>query len=139
MRNIDIRDNDIVYAQIYNLNIEGGIIFPTSSKSEMQCGFGTIFEKTSKKPHIHKILERNTQHTSEFFFIYEGSVTVTFYNKNEEVIAKEILKAGMGFTQFFGGHGFVFAPNTKYIEIKQGPYIGSDDDKYFFEPYEERV
>ena len=64
---------------------------------------------------------------------------VTFYNNNEEIIAKEVLKAGMGFTQFFGGHGFVFAPNTKYIEIKQGPYKGSDDDKYFFEPYEEKI
>ena len=131
MRKLDITDGKLIYAQIYNLNIDGKIIFPTSHESEMQCGFGTVDNQTEKQPHIHKVLKRTTRHTSEFFFIYEGSVLDTFYDNDENIITSELLEAGMGFIQFFGGHGFSFSPKTKYIEVKQGPYIGNKDDKYF--------
>ncbi len=131
-RTIDIIDDGIIYAQIYDLNIDGEVIFPTKDFFEMQCGFGTIMNKTKKNPHIHKLIKRETRHTSEFFFIYQGEVVVTFYNINQTVISKKNLTSGMGFIQFQGGHGFSFAPNTKYIEVKQGPYMGNTNDKYFF-------
>jgi len=127
----DISSKGKLYAQIYDLNSNEGVIFPTADNLEMQCGFGMINEKTEKKPHIHKILERKTKNTSEFFFIYEGSVKVTFYDENENIMHSQDIKSGMGFIQFIGGHGFVFEPKTKYIEIKQGPYFGNTDDKYF--------
>ena len=127
----DIKSNGKVYAQIYDLNSDEGVLFPTDDSAEMQCGFGTIKDTTKKPPHIHKVLKRETVNTSEFFFIYKGSVAVSFFDENENLIGSQEVKAGMGFIQFIGGHGFVFEPNTKYIEVKQGPYLGNLNDKYF--------
>ena len=124
-----IIDGAQAVAQIYNLNLPGDIIFPTSTDSEMQCGFGEVSTNKIVCPHVHKRLRREIHSTSEFIFVINGNIDIVFYGENGRRLCEERLTDGMAFIQFFGGHGMEIASGTKYVEVKQGPYYGNHMDK----------
>tara|TARA_B100000212_G_scaffold215974_1_gene163390 strand:- start:644 stop:1057 length:414 start_codon:yes stop_codon:yes gene_type:complete len=126
-KNIIFKDDLI--AQIYNFNISGNLIFPTPESKEMQCGFGDVIQEKEIKPHIHKKVLRNIKNTSEFIYIIEGEMDVYFLDSNGVNIANEKIVSGQAFLQFYGGHKIIIKSNTRYFELKQGPYLGKELDK----------
>lgn len=116
-------------AQIYYFNNSGGIIFPTPDLQEMQCGYGQVSERKVIKPHIHKNIKRNIENTSEFIYIINGQMEVTFLSPKGKIITTEKIQPGEAFLQFKGGHKITFSANTRYFELKQGPYLGNAIDK----------
>ena len=121
--------NGTLVAQIYDLNCVGGMLFPTPADAEMQCGFGHVPNRRFVKPHVHNRLARQTNNTSEFIFVMAGSISAVFYDEQGREIDTAVLASGMALLQFIGGHSFVIEPDTKYIEVKQGPYYGNVTDK----------
>ena len=99
----NILNDGILIAQIFNFNTEGEVIFPSPESQEMQCGFG------------------------------KGEMHVTFLNEQGLVVTNEIIRPGNAFLQFVGGHKIKFMANTRYFEIKQGPYLGNQKDKFLIQ------
>lgn len=129
----DIIDGANLIAQIYDINLINETVFPTPGSNEMQFGVGLNKEKKTLKTHIHKRVKRQLKHTSEFLYVIQGYMKIDIYNEKEEIVKKIKLKPGMALLQFFGGHSIELGADTKYFEIKQGPYLGQNDDKYFIE------
>ena len=84
-------------------------------------------------PHLHKPVERTVQYTYEALYIVRGRVEVTFFNERREVVTRRELAQGDCVMLMTGGHGFRVLEDCKMIEVKQGPYAGTDFDKFRFD------
>ncbi|MBL7059074.1 cupin fold metalloprotein, WbuC family [Candidatus Pacearchaeota archaeon] len=90
-----------------------------------------VFERGRKIP-SHKHLEVNKigKITQEMIIVIEGELEVEYYDLNDQLIKKIILKEGDCSITYRGGHSFkALTENTKLYEIKNGPYQGRDKDK----------
>jgi hypothetical protein len=125
----EIRSEGRLIAHVYDLNHDGGMTFPTEHAAEMQCGFGIAAVEKTLRPHVHKLLLRQTESTSEFILVLSGAMHVDFYDPEGRFVETARLGPEMALLQFIGGHGFKVDAGTKYIEVKQGPYYGESADK----------
>lgn len=124
-----VANGDRLIAHVYDLSQAHPVFFPTPEDAEMQCGFGQVSRVTEIPAHIHNPIERNIASTSEFVLVLEGSMKVTFIDEKEQSIKSFQLGELECFLQFSGGHQIEFAEGTRYIELKQGPYLGNSKDK----------
>ena len=125
----EIFDQNRLVVQIYDLNSKSEVNFPTPDTAEMQCGFGEVAKDVYIMPHIHNRVERLVVNTSEFILIIKGTMEVEFLSSRGHFIESRTLTSLQGFLQFEGGHKIKIFKGTRYIELKQGPYLGKDRDK----------
>lgn len=125
----NITASGVLVAQIFNLDEPGPVIFPTPDEREMQCGFGEVAEDHYIKPHVHNIVERQTQNTSEFIYVIAGKIDLVFLDPEGEHIGAATISPGQGVLQYVGGHKITITAGTRYFELKQGPYFGHVKDK----------
>jgi len=88
------------------------------------------------KPHWH--LERNVQYgftiTQETWIVIRGSVEVSYFDEDNTLIKRTVLNAGDCTITLRGGHSYKSLENdTLVYEIKNGPYVGRDKDKEYFQ------
>ena len=60
-----------------------------------------------------------------------GSIEVTIYDGNLELVTTQIIKAGDTVALISGGHGLKLLKESKFIEVKQGPYDEKTDKVRF--------
>ena len=83
-------------------------------------------------PHRHLPQQRSLDKTQEAWVIIRGSVEVAMYDLDDSLLEKDILRPGDCYTYLEGGHGFtLLEENTRFYEIKNGPYNGQSKDKEF--------
>ena len=81
------------------------------------------------KPHQHLPTERSTEGTQESWMLWQGRVQVKLYDLDQVLVKEFELCAGDCMVLYRVGHSFtVLDDNTKLIEIKNGPYYGSEHD-----------
>ncbi len=128
-----IRDGDSPLAIILRAEYEPeSIEFLTTNDHSLQLGVMRRRRGHVIAPHIHKPVRRTVQYTYEALFIARGRVEVTFFSERREVVAKRELGQGDCVMLMTGGHGFRVLEDCKMIEVKQGPYAGTDFDKFRF-------
>jgi|SaaInlStandDraft_4_1057021.scaffolds.fasta_scaffold108483_1 hypothetical protein len=136
-KNLDVKnvfDNQgELIAQIYNIKEMNSSCFPTPEHFTFQFGYGQVSDEKELRPHIHKKLSRELTNTAEFIFVIDGSMFINVLDEGANEIASVTLKSDMCLLQHKGGHKISIAKNTRYFEIKQGPYFGNDRDKYFLD------
>ena len=126
----NITKNDILIGQIYDMNVAEGFDFPTPDDCAFQFGFCETDVEKVVTPHMHKRIERVIDTTSEFLFVIQGRMTIEIYDENESYIDTVELTNNQALLQFVGGHKITIHKDTKYFELKQGPYFGQEFDKY---------
>ena len=100
----------------------------------LQISTKALTKDTSFRPHKHNQLVRTTSTTNEAWIILKGSVEAKFWDIDDQIILKTILKEGDCAVVFSAGHGFsVLEEGTILYEIKNGPYYGQLKDKSFIE------
>ena len=109
------------------------IEFLTADDQSLQLGVMRRPRGHVIAPHIHKPVPRTVHFTSEALFIVRGRVEVTFFDNTKAVVAKRELGQGDCVMLITGGHGFRVLEDCKMIEVKQGPYVGTDFDKFRFD------
>ena len=84
------------------------------------------------QPHKHIVKEKITDIAQESWLVFRGAVECTFYDIDDSVIAKEIIKEGDISMTFRGGHNYmIIEDDTIVYEYKTGPYLGVEFDKTF--------
>ncbi len=129
----NVMAGDILVAQVFDFDAAGPVIFPTPDSAEMQCGFGQVDEDKHINPHVHNIVERQTRNTSEFIYVISGQMDLVFLNPEGAPIGEATILPGQGFLQYVGGHRITIKADTRYFELKQGPYFGHFKDKTVLE------
>lgn len=125
----EIAHKNKTIAHLYDLNLFEDSSFPTPPEMELQFGYGFIKESKILDMHIHKKVRRQTINTSEFLFVISGKMKVEILAEDKTSVKRVELTNNQCLLQFIGGHKISFEANTKYFEIKQGPYLGRDKDK----------
>ena len=105
--------------------------FLTKDSNEFQIAQFNLDEATEIKRHIHKDQERKINKTSEVIIVNEGSLELEIYDEELKLVTKEIVNQGQVIALFNGGHGFKTLSKSKFLEVKQGPYVEDQDKERF--------
>ena len=119
-----------IFALILRCGYEqDGVSFVTSPENPLQLGVLNHRQGVKLKPHIHRNIPRTINEAQEVLHIDYGEVEAEFYDDQGKKLGDVILNAGDTILLFSGGHGFNILEDCKMIEVKQGPYYGTDEDK----------
>ena len=104
-----------------------GVNFFTDNKLSQQVAYMSHKKGHLIQPHIHKKRLKKIYDTCEVLIILEGSIKVNFFSNNKKYLFNKILKKNDIIILLTGGHGFEILKNSKFIEVKQGPYNPTKD------------
>ena len=113
-----------------------GIGFFSSDNDGLQLGYMNRPDNYVIAPHTHNKIKREVFFTEEILFIRSGIVRVDFYDDNQQYIISHIVRGGDIVILKAGGHGFKVIERADIFEVKQGPYLGTQD-KMRFEPIDD--
>ena len=84
------------------------------------------------RPHKHIPNERIIPITNECWVILTGSVKATYYDIDNSVLHEDVLLPGdVTITVGEGGHNYLFMKDGVALEVKNGPWVGTETDKEF--------
>lgn len=104
--------------------------FFTADTLPLQVGVLTYPASHVIARHRHRPHQRQITGTPEVIIVQEGTLTLQFYSTPDTVQAVELAVGDIAIL-YAGGHGFVANTDVRVLEIKQGPYLDSDDKDYF--------
>ncbi|MBX2873041.1 MAG: hypothetical protein KTR30_13095 [Saprospiraceae bacterium] len=81
--------------------------------------------------HQHHPVERQATLTQEVLILQEGSMQAAIFDLEKKLVASFTMQKGDVIMLLKGGHGFtVLDDNTRFIEVKNGPYLGAEVDRF---------
>jgi hypothetical protein len=113
---------------------ETGPHFFTEEQHSFQLAVHNVEKGKRYKAHISlpfKILENLS--SSKIYFIKKGKAGIDFYDNDGNKVGYSILEQGDLILFIGGGHGCDILDDSFMIELKQGPYRGTAEDKKFLE------
>ena len=113
-----------------------GIQFLTDDLAPQQLGYMNRAKDYAIAPHVHNVVPRTVELTQEVLIIQSGVVRVDYYDDNKNYLESRIAYEGDIVYLGYGGHGFKMLEDSEIVEVKQGPYCGTQD-KVRFEPIED--
>jgi hypothetical protein len=105
--------------------------FVTPPEFKQQVGFVVYPQGGEVVRHLHLALERHLIGTSEVLVLLKGRCLIDVYNIDKELVATRELIAGDVMLMVAGGHGFRMEEDTVFLEIKQGPYLNTEEKERF--------
>jgi hypothetical protein len=109
------------------------IEFLTTNDQSLQLGVMRRPRGHVIEPHVHKPVPRQVLDGYEALFIARGRLEVTFFSDRRELVTTRELRQGDCILLMTGGHGFRMLEDCKMIEVKQGPYLGTDVERFTFD------
>jgi hypothetical protein len=112
---------------------KNGVNFMSQEDYPLQLGISSYKEGDKIRSHRHINKKLVIDKIQEIVHFESGRALINLYDLNATKFKS--IKLSMGDTIFFvdGGHGFTMLEDTKLIEVKQGPYLGKNQDKMMIE------
>ena len=116
-------------------DMEPGKFFSEDTDCPIQWGAFRLEKGVELKPHIHKLRDRAfTTKTIEFLVVLRGILQVDIFDWEKALVSRFALRPGGWVCLYDGGHGFqMLEDDTRFMEIKLGPFTAVEDDKEYFE------
>ena len=130
MKILDQEENLLAYIIRFE-DIKEGKNFITSNDAEFQLASFDLSDDTVIERHYHPKQERKIKYTNEVLIVLDGELEVDIYDNEKNHIQTVNLKSLDTIALLDGGHGISFNSQTKFIEVKQGPYNEKTDKKRF--------
>ena len=130
MKILDQEENLLAYIIRFE-DIKDGKNFITSNDAEFQLASFNLSDDTVIERHYHPKQERKIKYTNEVLIVLDGELEVDIYDNEKNHIQTVNLKSQDTIALIDGGHGISFNSQTKFIEVKQGPYNEKTDKKRF--------
>lgn len=122
--------NGVKYAEIIwaDTTVEHTTFF---SPTESSFQFGLLAHKAGfvESPHYHKPVTREIHDLQQMFVVQRGVVAVEFYSDDGELLREMILRPGDAIVLVHGVHTIRVIEEMQCITVKQGPFLGSENDK----------
>lgn len=126
-----IRNNVVLARHIEAVDIKPGLNFFSKDEEFIQAGAWEYEEGKELLAHIHNKVERSINRTYEVLYIIKGSIKAEIYDLEENKVAEFVVHQGDILILLECGHGYyILEQGTKVLEIKNGPYLGADVDRY---------
>jgi hypothetical protein len=107
--------------------------FVTEENFPLQLGINRYSKGSKIRPHVHNRIKRVIDLSQEMVYLEKGRAKVCFYDERGKEVGCEILQSGDLVFFVSGGHGFDILAETKIIEVKQGPFHGTEKEKKFLD------
>lgn len=124
--------NGMKYAEIIwsDTRVEKTTFF---SPSESSFQFGLLAHEAGfvEPPHYHKAVTRTISDLQQMFLVQRGVVVVELYSDLGSLLREIELHAGDAIVLIHGVHALRVLEDMQCISIKQGPYMGEEQDKVF--------
>lgn len=105
--------------------------FHTSNDLNFQIGTFNLDKGEVLQRHVHLENSRTINNTSEVLIVLKGSIMIEIYDSSKNFVDKVKVASDQIISFFQGGHSFEVLDDTKFIEIKQGPYNEFIDKEKF--------
>lgn len=110
-----------------------GLNFITSNELAIQVSSWLYKKGKILDSHYHKEYKRFSNKTMEMIYVVDGSMKVSLFDLEKNLIEKFTVKKGDTAIFVDGGHGYeILEDNTRIIESKNGPFISVEKDKEKF-------
>ena len=108
-----------------------GLTFLTENHCSLQLGIHIQNKGYGSKPHKHLPLKNiENLDREEMFYVVKGKIVVGLYTDDGKKVTD--VEGNQGdIIIVYGGHSLTCSEDTKFIEVKQGPYTGDKDKGYF--------
>ena len=80
-------------------------------------------------PHYHKVIERTINDLQQMLVVQRGVVAVDFFDEQGNRFREVVLRAGDGIVLVHGIHSVRVLQDMQCISVKQGPFLGAENDK----------
>lgn len=130
---MEIRDNsNELLAIILKFNeFKNGKYFATDNSEEFQLASFDLNKDEVIERHYHPEQKRNIRKTSEVIVVLDGKIQIEIYDNDLNFVYKDFLSFGDTVSLISGGHGLKIIDDSKFVEVKQGPFIPEEDKKRF--------
>jgi hypothetical protein len=93
--------------------------------------FGLLAHKAGfvEPPHYHKAVTRLINDLQQMFVVQRGVVAVQLYTDDGDILREIIMRQGDAIVLIHGVHGIRVIEDMQCISIKQGPFLGTEQDK----------
>ena len=129
-----IEHNGVRYAEILRADarVEQTVFF---SPAESSFQFGLLAHRAGfiEPPHYHKPFRREIADLQQMFVVQRGEVVVELYADDGDLLEEITLRPGDGIVLIHGVHAIRITEDMQCISVKQGPYLGMENDKVFVE------
>ena len=124
--------NGNILAFIVNANKnEQAKNFYTENNLDMQVASFNLKKGENIDRHYHYKQNRKIQTTSEVIYVQEGNLEIEIYDNEKNFVDEVEVNTNELILLFNGGHSMNVLKDTKFLEIKQGPYVEEDDKERF--------
>ena len=104
--------------------------FITPPDYKQQVGFIAYPAGGEVQRNLHLPLERHIVGTSEVLLVRKGRCTLDVYDDAKDLVASREVSAGDLVLMVGGGHGFRMLEDTLFLEVKQGPYLECEKERF---------
>jgi len=82
-------------------------------------------------PHYHKPVSRQIDDLQQMFVVQRGIVEVDLFDDEGAIIRRVSLRAGDAIVLIHGVHAIRVTEDMQCLSVKQGPFMGDQNDKVF--------
>ncbi len=130
---VDIIEHDGVrYAEILwgDTRVDRTVFY---SPPESSFQFGLLAHPAGfvEPPHVHKPISRTIDDLQQMFVVQRGVVVVELYSDDGALVEEVELRAGDAIVLIHGAHAIRVVEDMQCISVKQGPFLGTEQDKVF--------
>ena len=126
--------NGTRYAEVIwaDMKVEHTTFF---SSPESSFQFGLLAHKAGfiEPAHYHKPVTRRIKDLQQMFVVQRGVVAVQLFNDEGSLLREIIMRSGDAIVLIHGAHAIRVIEDMQCISVKQGPFLGTEQDKVFVE------
>ena len=127
-----IESNGIRYAEVIRADSRVSTTqFFSPAESSFQFGLLAHGAGFVEEPHYHKPFTRTISDLQQMFVVQRGKVAVDLYSDSGEILGEIVLGPGDAIVLIHGVHGIRVLEDMQCISVKQGPFLGMENDKVF--------
>lgn len=122
----------IKYAEVIwaNTTVKETTFFSTP-ESSFQFGLLAHVAGFIEPPHYHKPVSRVINDLQQMFVVQRGVLAVSLYTDDGNLLREVIMYPGDAIVLIHGVHGIRVIEDVQCISVKQGPFLGTENDKVF--------
>lgn len=103
--------------------------FFTPDESSFQFGLLANEAGFVEKPHYHRSIERKITDLQQMFVVQRGSIAVDFFDDAGRKVRELIAQPGDAVLLMEGVHSLRGLGDFQCVSVKQGPFLGPENDK----------
>ena len=103
------------------------------SPAESSFQFGLLAHEAGfvEAPHYHKPVKREIDDLQQMFVVQRGVVQVDLFDDDGNLLRSVVLKAADAIVLIHGVHAIKVLEDMQCLSVKQGPFLGDQNDKVF--------